>query len=87
MTDWYLLIIGDSSGVLDQSACASGLAGIFKSDQILFIMFFYVGTETYQVIPGHGNPQKRGTMFGGYLFKYYCVKYQNFHQVCEKVSK
>ena len=22
----------------------------------------------YQVIPGHGNPQKRWTMFGGYLY-------------------
>ena len=24
----------------------------------------------YQVIPGHGNPQKRRIMFGGNLFKY-----------------
>ena len=35
-----------------------------------------------QVIPGHGNPQKRWTMIGGYSFKNCCVKYQIFHQVC-----
>ena len=26
------------------------------------------------MIPGHGNPQKWRTIFGGYLFKYCCVK-------------
>ena len=36
------------------------------------------------VIRGHGNPHKRRAMFGGYLFKYCCIKYQTFHQVCEK---
>ena len=41
----------------------------------------------YQVIPGHGNSQKRWTMFGGYLFKYCFVKYQTFHQVCEKACQ
>ena len=40
-----------------------------------------------QVIPGYGNPQKRWTTFGSYLFKYYCIKYQTFHQVCEKASQ
>ena len=40
-----------------------------------------------QVIPGHGNPQKRRTMFGGYLFIYCCVKYHTFHQICEKASQ
>ena len=43
--------------------------------------------KPYQVIPGHGNPQKRWTMFGGYLFKYCCVKYHTFYQVCEKESQ
>ena len=41
----------------------------------------------YQVIPGHGNPQKRWTMVRSYLFKYCCVKHQTFHQVCEKASQ
>ena len=40
-----------------------------------------------QLIPDHGIPQKRRTMFGGYLFKYYSVKYQTFHPVCEKASQ
>ena len=40
-----------------------------------------------QVIPGHENPQKRWTMFDGYLFKYCCSEYQTFHQVCEKTSQ
>ena len=43
--------------------------------------------RSHQVIPGRGNPQKRRTMFGGYLFKYCCVKYLTFHQVCEKASQ
>ena len=30
-------------------------------------------SSLYQVIPGHGNPQKRRTMLWGYLFKYFCV--------------
>ena len=41
----------------------------------------------YQVILVHGNPQKRRTMFGGYLINYCCVKYQTFHEVCEKASQ
>ena len=46
-----------------------------------------ISNPTYQVIPGHGNPQKRRTIFGGYLFKYCCAKCQTFHQVCEKASQ
>ena len=38
------------------------------------------------VIPSHGNPQIRWTLFDGYLFKYCSVKYQTFHQVSEKTS-
>ena len=41
---------------------------------------------SFQVIPGHGNPQERRTMFICYLFKYCCVKCQTFHRVCEKAS-
>ena len=41
---------------------------------------------TYQVIPGHGNPQKRRTMFIGYLVKYCSLNYQKFHQVFENTS-
>ena len=41
-------------------------------------------TDSNQVIPGQGNPQKRRTMFGGYLFKYCCVKYQTFHKINTK---
>ena len=44
-------------------------------------------TDSNQVIQGHGNPQKRRTMFGGYLFQYCRVKYQTFDQVCEKASQ
>ena len=29
----------------------------------------------YQVIPSHGNPQMRWTLFDGYLFKYCSMKY------------
>ena len=36
---------------------------------------------SYQAVPGHGNPQKRHTMFGDYLFKYCCVEFQTFQQV------
>ena len=42
------------------------------------------------VVPGDSRSwesQKRRTMFGGYLFNYCCVKYQTFHQVCEKASQ
>ena len=28
-----------------------------------------------QVIPGHGNPKRRRTMFIRYLFKYYSLNY------------
>ena len=34
---------------------------------------------SYQVIPGHGESPERRTMFGGYLFKYCCIKYQTFN--------
>ena len=37
----------------------------------------------YQVIPGHGDPQKSRTMSGGYSFKYCCIKCQNFDHVFE----
>ena len=37
----------------------------------------------YQVIQGHGNPQKRRTMFISYLFKYCSPNYQKFHQIFE----
>ena len=47
----------------------------------------FVNPQNSQVIPGHGNPQKRRTIFGGYLFKYCRVKYQTFHAVCEKASQ
>ena len=40
-----------------------------------------------QVIPSHGNPQTRRTLFVGYLFKYCSVKYQTFDQVSEKTSQ
>ena len=43
--------------------------------------------SAYQVIPSHGNPQMRWTLFDGYLFKYCSVKYQTFHQVSEKTSQ
>ena len=42
---------------------------------------------SYQVIPSHGNPQMRRTLFGGYLFGYCSVKYQTFHQVSEQTSQ
>ena len=61
-----------------KKAFFGSLRTTFTSSRILHI---------FQVIPGHGNPQKRWTMFGGYLFKYCCVKYQTFHQVCEKASQ
>ena len=44
-------------------------------------------TSHSQVIPSHGNPQMRRTLFDGYLFKYCSVKYQNFHQVSEKTTQ
>ena len=50
----------------------------------------YAGTKLLnncQVIPSHGNPQIRQTLFDGYLFKYCSVKYQTFHQVSEKTSQ
>ena len=31
-------------------------------------------SSRYLVIPSHGNPQMRRTLFGGYLFKYWSVK-------------
>ena len=39
----------------------------------LFTEFAFHTLRYYQVIPGQGNPQKRRTMFGDYLFKYCCV--------------
>ena len=42
---------------------------------------------SYQVIPSHGNPQMKRTLFDGYLFKNCSVKYQTFHQVSEKTSQ
>ena len=44
-------------------------------------------TSSYQVIPSHGNPQMRWTLFDGYLFKYCSVKYQTFHQVSVNTSQ
>ena len=41
-------------------------------------------TSKYQVIPSHGNPPMRRTLFLGYLFKYCSVKHQTFQQVSEK---
>ena len=41
----------------------------------------------FQVIPSHGNPQMRWTLFDCYLFKYCSVKYQTFHQVSEETSQ
>ena len=40
-----------------------------------------------QVIPGHGNPQMRRTLFDGCLFKFHSVTYQTFYQVFEKTSQ
>ena len=37
-----------------------------------------------QVIPSHGNPRMRRTLFDGDLFKYCLVKCQTFQQVSEK---
>ena len=42
---------------------------------------------TFQVIPSHGNPQMRQTLFDSYLFKYCSVKCQSFHRVFEKTSQ
>ena len=42
--------------------------------------------STFQVIPGHENPQKRRTMFIRYLFKYCSLNHQKFHQVFENTS-
>ena len=50
------------------------------------VIIAFINCMPIQVIPGYGNPQKSRTMFGGYLFKYCCVKYQTFHQVGEKAS-
>ena len=44
-------------------------------------------TTWYQVIPSHGNPWVRRTLFDGYLLKYCSVKYQTFHRVSEKTSQ
>ena len=41
----------------------------------------------FQMVPGHGNPQERRTMFIGYLFKYCSLNYQEFHQVFENTSQ
>ena len=46
-----------------------------------------LGGHSNQVISSHGNPQMRRTLFGGCLFKYSSVKYQNFHQVSGKASQ
>ena len=35
-------------------------------------------TPTFQVIPGHGNPQKRRTMLGGYLLRYFALDTKRF---------
>ena len=39
------------------------------------------------MIPSHGNPQMRWTLYDGYLFKYCSVKYHTFHKVSEKTSQ
>ena len=41
----------------------------------------------YQVIPGHGNPQKRRIIFISYLFKYCSLNYKKFHQIFESKSR
>ena len=51
-------------------------AGRLRRKESCYMILSYL--LWYQVIPGHGNLQKRWTMFGGYLFKYFCVKYQLF---------
>ena len=48
------------------------------------ILSFLQVRSSYQVIPNHGNPQMRRTLFDGYLFEYCSVKYHTFHQENEK---
>ena len=43
--------------------------------------------KSFQVIPVHGNPHMRRTLFDGYLFKYCSIKYQIFYQASEKTSQ
>ena len=54
---------------------------------LITLLYQVVRPSDHQVIPSHGNPQMRWTLFDGYLFKYCSVKYQTFHQVSEKTSQ
>ena len=47
----------------------------------------YCTVHPHQVIPSHGNPQMRQTLFDGYFFEYCSIKYQTFHQVSENTSQ
>ena len=86
------LMISSRNVKVSQKRCLGtsieSFTGSSPSEQIIGKAIWNTKTMSYyQVIPGHGTPQKRRTMFSGYLFKCCCVKYQTFHQVCEKASQ
>ena len=74
---YFNLKVGHFFGTPSTHACL--LMSLITEQQIKLVLnSFTVFCLTNQVIPGHENPQKRRTMFGGYLFKHCCVKYQLF---------
>ena len=61
------------------SAIFSVIVYSYPEHILIAIMFgSNVVCQVSQVIPGHGDSQKRRTMFGGYFFKYCCFKYRTF---------
>ena len=65
---------------------ASNVGAVLIGENNVKIDDFWVLGMSYQVIPGHGNPQKRRTIFIRYLFKYCSLNFQKFHQVFKNTS-
>ena len=81
-------VLGRPITVHSEDSDKGTVFGEFFTDRpSIDILYYPEERDDNQVIPSHGNPQMRWTLFGGYLFKYCSVKYQTFHQVSEKSSQ
>ena len=74
----FLIVI---TSVRKKDSLASAEGGVVEMSDFQTSGFY--PKVSIQVIPDHGNRQKRGALFTRYLLKRERVTYQNFYQVFE----